>query len=88
MRVIELITDLSGDGIRAETFLKRKGFSSQDIAVFKHTEGSFSRNGKPARLIDPVRAGDCIRISIEADGENIRRIREETCGRFRKILPD
>ena len=28
---------------------------------------------------------DCLRIRIEADGENIRRIRGETCGSFRKI---
>lgn len=41
----------------------------------------------PGRCPDAV-PEDCLRIRIEAEGENKRRISGESCGSFRKIFPE
>ena len=63
-RTIEYKIDETSDGLRIEQFLKRKGFSSQNLTEIKRMPESVLVNGKHYYMKETLSSGDtlCIRI--------------------------
>lgn len=51
-------------GLRIEQYLKRKGYSSQNLASIKRMPLSILVNGVHRYLRDPLNAGDCLTVQI------------------------
>lgn len=55
------------DGLSAAVFLKRRGFSRRIISSLKFS-GGITRDGDVLRGVDPVRAGESVRVVLEDSG--------------------
>ena len=53
------------EGLRIEQFLKRRGYSSQNIALIKRMPKSILVNGNHYYMRDTVSAGDCLCVQIQ-----------------------
>lgn len=67
MREIFLTVGEDEDGLNAQTFLKRHGFSNRAIIKLKYG-GGLTRAGGLLRTIDAVRAGDVVRTALPDSG--------------------
>lgn len=67
MRELLLTVTDSEDGLSAAAFLKRHGFSQRMISSLKFS-GGITRGGAILRSVDPVRAGEIVRVVMEDSG--------------------
>lgn len=67
MRELVFTVEAKHDGISAQDFLREKGFSRRAITGMKHSQG-LTRGGEPLRSIDPVFAGEQLRVVLEDKG--------------------
>ncbi len=63
-RIIDYTVSPEDNGLRSETFLRRRGYSAHAIQALKHTGDSFFVNGCPARFIDRVKEGDRLSVHV------------------------
>ena len=72
MRIIDYIVPPEHDGLKIFTFLKYKnGYSTKLIRTIKTDETGILLNGKPARTIDLVHAGDRLTVSVPSGANEI-----------------
>ncbi|MGN1267392.1 MAG: RluA family pseudouridine synthase, partial [Dorea sp.] len=64
-RTIEYIIDKEHDGLRIELFLKRKGYSSQNLTEIKHMPKSVIVNGEHYYMKQELHEGDHLSIHIQ-----------------------
>ncbi len=64
-RTIEYRIDGSSDGLRVEQFLRRKGYSSQNLAQIKRMPKSILVGGVHYYMRDTLHAGDCLHVHIQ-----------------------
>lgn len=64
-RMIEYEIGESSDGLRVEQFLRRKGYSSQNITEIKRMPESILVDGVHYYMRDTLRAGSCLRVHIQ-----------------------
>lgn len=76
-RTIEYTIDDASDGLRIEQFLKRKGYSSQNLTEIKRMPESVLVNGKHCYMRDPLRKNDRLKILINETkcSENVLPVR-------------
>lgn len=63
-RTIEYQIGREETGLRIEQFLRRRGYSSQNLTKLKRMEDSVRLNGRPVFLREKLCAGDVLRIRI------------------------
>lgn len=63
-RVIDYIIDKAGDGLRIEQYLRRKGFSGQNLAEIKRMPKSVLVNGEHYYMKQKLNTGDHLSIHI------------------------
>ena len=63
-RVIDYIIDEAGDGLRIEQYLRRKGYSGQNLAEIKRMPKSVLVNGKHYYMKQKLNTGDHLSIHI------------------------
>ena len=68
MRKIDFRISAADDGRRIKDYLKDFGVSSALLTKLKQTENGITLNGKFARAIDILHAGDALSISVENKG--------------------
>lgn len=68
MREIEFLIENNNSGKQIRDILRNFGVSSALLTRLKQTENGITKNGKPARAIDSVAAGDKVKIKIENHG--------------------
>ena len=72
MRIIDYIVPPEHDGLKIFTFLKYKnGYSTKLIRTIKTDETGILLNGKPARTIDLVHAGDRLTVRVPSGANEI-----------------
>lgn len=69
MRTIEFTIDEKDEGVKIRNFLRSFGVSSAMLTKLKNAENGITVNGKFARTIDPLHAGDILKINIETSGK-------------------
>ena len=52
------------EGLRIELYLKRKGYSHQNLVTIKHMPESILVNGKFTYMNQRLSAGDCLTVQI------------------------
>lgn len=67
MRELTLAVGAEDDGLSAAVFLKRRGFSRRIISSLKYA-GGITRGGELLRGVDPVFAGEVVRVVIQDSG--------------------
>lgn len=67
MRELLLTVEAGEDGLSAAAFLKRHGFSRRIISSLKFS-GGITRDDEILRGIDPVHAGESVRVVLEDSG--------------------
>lgn len=72
-RTIDYQITRTDEGIRIEQFLRRQGFSGQNLTLIKRMPENILLNGKFVYMKDKVHAGDHLRVQIneEASSEKI-----------------
>lgn len=63
-RTIEYIIDESSDGLRIEQYLKRKGYSSQNLTEIKRMPKSIIINGRHCYMKEQLKAGEHLFVHI------------------------
>ena len=63
-RTINYQIDKTAAGLRVEQFLKRKGYSSQNISSIKHMPESILVNGVHYYMRQELAEGDCLSVRI------------------------
>ena len=63
-RVIDYIIDEAGDGLRIEQYLRRKGYSGQNLAEIKRMPKSVLVNGEHYYMKQELNTGDHLSIHI------------------------
>ncbi|MBM6686622.1 RluA family pseudouridine synthase [Faecalicatena contorta] len=67
-RIIDYIIGKEADGLRVEQFLRRKGYSRQNLSAIKRMPESILVNGAPRYMNQPLREGDLLRVGIRETG--------------------
>ncbi len=67
-RILNYVVPLEEDGCKAETFLRRRGFSHHLLARLRQTENGLTRDGKLLFTTARLQSGDRLRVSL-ADTE-------------------
>lgn len=67
-RIIDYTIDSEEDGLRVEQFLKRKGYSRQNLSVIKRMPQSILVNGIHYYLRQEVKNGDHLQVRIHETG--------------------
>lgn len=72
-RTIDYQITRADEGIRIEQFLRRQGFSGQNLTLIKRMPQNILLNGQFVYMKDNVHAGDHLRVQIneEASSEKI-----------------
>lgn len=64
-RTIEYKIEFESDGLRIEQFLKRKGYSSQNLSEIKRMPGSILVNGRHCYMRETLKSGDQLTVRIQ-----------------------
>lgn len=63
-RVIDYVVDSASDGLRVEQYLRRKGYSGQNLTEIKRMPESILVNGSHYYMRQQLAAGDCLKVCI------------------------
>lgn len=72
MRKLLFTVEPEWDGVRTDTYLKRKGFSRRLLVELKHSPGGITRGGETLRTVDILRAGDTLLLHMAGDSRTPR----------------
>lgn len=64
-RTIEYTIDTGSDGLRVEQYLRRKGYSGQNLAVLKRMPRSILVNGEHYYMRQILKTGDLLQVRIQ-----------------------
>ena len=70
-RVINYVVDSASDGLRVEQFLKRRGYSSQNLAEIKRMPESILVNGVHYYMRQQLVSGDSLSVRICEAGDGL-----------------
>lgn len=63
-RTIDYPVSITDSTLRVEQFLRRNGYSKQNLTTLKHSPESVLVNGKPYRLNEPLAPGDLLTVTL------------------------